>query len=119
MFSEETDLTLTNVTINNVTSNHKNIITSTYNNFKLYNTTFNNINLYGDYNDSALIEISMDTLEKNIILDNVQLLNIKSNGGIITINGIKATIQLNNLTMKDIISYEPIIKSTLNNVNSI
>ncbi|OUM65904.1 hypothetical protein PIROE2DRAFT_6972 [Piromyces sp. E2] len=117
IFSEETDITLSNVIISNITSNHKNVISSILNNFNLFNITFNNINIYGDFNDSSLIEISTENINKNITLNNIQLLNINANGNIINMKGTNAFIHFNNIIMKNITSFGPIIKSTLNNVN--
>jgi len=109
-------MTLNNITIDNISTNYKSIFEINYRNIELYNVDISNINLYDDVNNALLFSINAGNNDINMIFENVNLLNVTSNGNIISIKGYKMNIQFNNVNVNNTISNGAFMYSVADNV---
>ncbi|OUM69251.1 hypothetical protein PIROE2DRAFT_2960, partial [Piromyces sp. E2] len=109
LFYEETKINLHNIKLNNVSTNSKGVIYSTFNNVQIDGLYAQDIICYGESGDSSIILFDSNTEIKELKINNINISNSFTNGPAIKITGISNEIYINNLNISNVKSYGPII----------
>lgn len=111
LFEEEASYKMSNIKINEIHNNSKALLKFLHNNVTIENSEFNKVLCVGDNNDSSLILFNSDELNTNLIIDNSNFKDNKSNGPMILFKGNENNILIQNTNMDSNKSYGPLIKN--------
>lgn len=98
-------------------TNSKAILYFIYNNINIENLFVKNISCSGEGGASSFLFFNSGEEEKKLIIKNMKVMNSKSNGPFIKINGFSNEFLMENATITDIISYGSIIDNSSFKVN--
>ncbi|OUM60982.1 hypothetical protein PIROE2DRAFT_13143 [Piromyces sp. E2] len=117
LFHEESTVYFQNITIKNISTNHKGLIYSLYNNLEINGLEATNITCYGESGDSSLILFDSNYVQKNLKLNDININNCHTNGPIIKIKGNSNDVYINKLNITNVKSYGPLLDNLSDNVN--
>ncbi|OUM69116.1 hypothetical protein PIROE2DRAFT_3009, partial [Piromyces sp. E2] len=97
----ESEIRFQNITFTNIISNYNVLIPITYHDGYLEDIIFENINLIGDEGLSSLIYFNSNEIKikKSLLLKNIAITNIHSNGSLIILEGNKVNLTLSNIDL--------------------
>ncbi|OUM63409.1 hypothetical protein PIROE2DRAFT_10069, partial [Piromyces sp. E2] len=117
IFSKESILYFDNVKLSKIMINSKALLYTQYKDININNMEVNNITCIGDGGDTSLIYFDSGTSEKSIILNNLNINNVYSNGSLIKIIGDNNEVKMENSHIYDatVTLINNIITNNINN----
>jgi len=85
----------------------------------LQDVEIKNINIYGEVFEGNLIMVETGHLNNKFKMQNINIMNVHSNGNVIRFKGINSIISFSNVNINNSTSYGSFLYSTAENVNKI
>jgi len=116
LFNKESILNFENIKISNVTINSKAFLYILYKDVNINNMEVDNVTCLGEGGDTSLIIFDSGSSYNSMIINNLNVKNVHSNGPLVKIKGDHNEIKIENSQINDTILYGSVIESTTKKV---